>query len=166
MEPLRKLRQDCTAPSIFQRSSSNPVSVKKLLTPNELLNHLIKDNEMNCKSELRSIISCLNGLAGIYIIREEVLEAIKMYKNVLQRAKEKVFENINVDTLQQIHALYNLIKVIEENNLEENDVEEYKHNFAESEWKYIDSYYSLVNINLLLYHKNTFDLFVYLSLNY
>lgn len=60
MTPLRKLRQDCTVPTIFQKSKQE-TTVKKILTPDELLKHMVNTNEINCKERLRMIASCLNG---------------------------------------------------------------------------------------------------------
>lgn len=61
MTPLRKLRQDCTVPTIFQKSNKHETAVKKVLTPDELLKHMMNTNEINCKERLRMIASCLNG---------------------------------------------------------------------------------------------------------
>lgn len=61
MGPLRKLRQDCTVPTVFQKKSRYETSVKKVLTPDELLKHMVNNNEINCKERLRMIASCLNG---------------------------------------------------------------------------------------------------------
>lgn len=145
MEPLRKIRQDCTAPSIFHRSTNNSAISKKILAPKELLSHLVQNNESDCKGELRSIISCLNGLAGIYIIREEYQKAAKFYEGVLHRAKEQIIENVTVDSLQQIHALYNLINLIEADHVENKNLDELKEKYNALEWKYINSCATLVN---------------------
>lgn len=59
LEPLRKLRQDCTVPSIFERNEQ--ATIKRSLRPNELYKHLFSNCELECKSELRSIASSLNG---------------------------------------------------------------------------------------------------------
>lgn len=61
MTPLRKLRQDCTVPTIFHKKNRNETNVKKVLTPDELLKHMVNNNEINCKERLRMIASCLNG---------------------------------------------------------------------------------------------------------
>ena len=86
MEPLRKLRQDCTVPSIFQQNDQS--TVKKTLKPDELLKHLVKNTEMECKSELRTIGSSLNGLAALQLIKGNFAAAIKLYKSVMRWAKE------------------------------------------------------------------------------
>lgn len=83
LEPLRKLRQDCTIPSVSERGMQ-----KKSLKPEELLTHLTSVNENDAKQELRTITSSLNGIAAIQMIKGEVAEAIKMYKKVLKWAKE------------------------------------------------------------------------------
>lgn len=87
MDPLRKLRQDCTAPMIFSKNA-NQTKIKKLLTPDELLKHMQNINENDCKSELRTIASSMNGLAALYIIQKEFFEAEKMYRQVLRWAQD------------------------------------------------------------------------------
>lgn len=83
MEPLRKLRQDCTIPSVSDQGKQ-----KKNLKPEELLTHLTTVNENDAKQELRTITSSLNGIAAIQMIKGEPDEAIKMYKRVLKWAKD------------------------------------------------------------------------------
>lgn len=87
MEPLRKLRQDCTAPMIFTKTAKQ-TKKKKVLAPDELLKHLQNNNESDCKTELRTIVSSMNGMAALYIIRGELVDAEKMYRQVLRWAKD------------------------------------------------------------------------------
>lgn len=146
MEPLRKLRQDCTIPSIIHRSDQ--LTMKKLLTPNELREHLITNNEMECKSQLRSIVSSINGMAAIHLIRKEYDQAIKMYKSTLRWADDHQ-GTISVDSLLQIHALYNLLEVIQmkQQTAEEASAEEvasFEERCAKLEWKYIEAYSNTV----------------------
>ncbi|XP_058831485.1 E3 ubiquitin-protein ligase SHPRH [Topomyia yanbarensis] len=146
MEPLRKLRQDCTIPSIIHRSDQ--LTTKKLLTPNELREHLITNNEMECKSQLRSVVSSINGMAAVHVIRKEYDQAIKMYKSVLRWANDYQ-GTISVDTLLQIHALWNLLDVI---NLKKEagvataveEVAAFEEQCAKLEWKYVETYSNTV----------------------
>lgn len=85
LEPLRKLRQDCSIPSVFERHLKN---AKKNLKPDELLKHLMSKNEIEAKSELRTIAWCLNGTAALHLIKEEKAEAIKLYRTVLKWAQD------------------------------------------------------------------------------
>lgn len=85
LEPLRKLRQDCTIPSAFERQLK---STKKNLKPDELLKHLMSKNEIEAKSELRTIAWCLNGVAALHLIKNENAEAVKLYRTVLKWAKD------------------------------------------------------------------------------
>lgn len=59
MEPLRKLRQDCTVPSVLNKVVTTTKT--KLLSPEELHKHLVNKNESECKQQLRTIASSLNG---------------------------------------------------------------------------------------------------------
>lgn len=85
LEPLRKLRQDCTIPSVFERHLG---ASKKNLKPDELLKHLVSKNEIEAKSELRAVTSALNGIAALHIIKGEFNEAVKKYQSVLKWAKD------------------------------------------------------------------------------
>lgn len=86
MEPLRKLRQDCSMPSILQKTDQR--INKNLLRPDDLLQHLISNTEIKAKSELRTIGSSLNGLAALNIIQNNFGAAIEMYKKVLKWATD------------------------------------------------------------------------------
>lgn len=146
MEPLRKLRQDCTIPSIFHRSSTQAL-VKQTLTPDELHVHLIGETEMECKSQLRTITTSINGLAGIHVARNELAQAIKCYKSLLNWANEHQ-GTITVDSLLRIHALHNLVDIVntlqDENELKK--TQEYLEECNKLEWKYISNYYEKIKI--------------------
>ncbi|KAL9701718.1 hypothetical protein quinque_005159 [Culex quinquefasciatus] len=147
MEPLRKLRQDCVIPSILHKSDQ--LTTKKLLTPNELREHLVLNNEMECKSALRTIVSSINGMAAVHVIRREYEQAAKLYKSALRWADDYQ-GTISVDSLLQIHALYNLIEVLEMNGFvgeEETfrkQLRDYEERCAKLEWKYIETYSNIV----------------------
>lgn len=87
LEPLRKLRQDCTLPSVIGGG------MKRNLKPDELLTHLTTVNENDAKQLLRTITSSLNGIAAIQLIKNETAQAKNMYEKVLKWAedyKEKI----------------------------------------------------------------------------
>lgn len=87
-ESFRKLRQDCTVPTTFRKNGRNVTAVKKILNPDQLLEHLVSENEIECKTFLRTLISSLNGIAALHICKEEYEQAIKVYKSVLRWAKD------------------------------------------------------------------------------
>lgn len=104
LEPLRKLRQDATIPNLLLKNE------KQTLRPEQLAEHLITKTSIECKdkylkfqisfrltmnflnvlgkSALRTICSSLNGVAALMIAEEKYEEAVKLYKNVIQMAKE------------------------------------------------------------------------------
>ncbi|XP_029716556.2 E3 ubiquitin-protein ligase SHPRH [Aedes albopictus] len=147
MEPMRKLRQDCSIPSVLHRSDQ--LTMKKMLTPTELHEHLVTSNEMDCKSQLRSVVSSINGMAAIHVIRKEYDQAIKMYKSALRWADDYQ-GTVSVDSLLQIHALYNILEVLimQEQEGEQISPEEVKADYEERcaklEWKYIETYSNIV----------------------
>lgn len=105
MEPLRKLRQDCTVPTLLNKTNNS----KRLLSPDQLQQHLFAKTEMECKSELRSVASTLNGkyiesyvrtkflifiwfcnlgLAALHIIKGDFKAAVDNYNSVLRWASD------------------------------------------------------------------------------
>uniref|UniRef100_A0A1B0GI16 Putative dna repair protein rad16 n=1 Tax=Lutzomyia longipalpis TaxID=7200 RepID=A0A1B0GI16_LUTLO len=155
LKPLRKLRLDCTVPSVVRAHRSDQAVVKKTLAPNELHAHLVGNNEIEAKAQLRTIVSSFNALAGIAMIKDDPSEAEKMYKAVLRRAKDYTGA-ISVDSLLQIHALHNLIEIIDfkkvevdktDGNTNENVKDEetraaYEEELKRLEGKYINSYHT------------------------
>lgn len=148
LEPLRKLRQDCTVPSVVYKNMDQ-IS-KRLLSPDELYSHLVTTNEIQSKTHLRTIVSSLNGLAGIALLLNDMVLAVKYYKSVLKRAEENKNGSVTVDSLLQIHALEHLIKITGENEaMEKGDLEAYKSQLKALEEKYTDNYYQVVSLGLL-----------------
>lgn len=106
LEPLRKLRQDCSVPRAAELSG------KRIMQQDELLKHLLKNSENDAKSQLRSVTSSLNGMAALHIIKDNAAEAAKLYRCVLQWANE-YNDRIAVDSLLQIHSIHNLLAIDE-----------------------------------------------------
>lgn len=113
MEPLRKLRQDCTVPSVMAKSNvgrhGQQHVAQRLLSPEELHKHMVSNHEIECKSQLRAltsslngkticlgaigiknaiVVECFTGLAAICVIKSEYEKAIKHYKHVLRWASD------------------------------------------------------------------------------
>lgn len=143
LEPLRKLRFDCTVPSILNRVPNENIN-KRILTPNELHNHLIKNTEHECKTCLRTISSGLNGIAGCHIAKAQFTEAIACYKSLLKLASEYNSPNIHVDTLLQIHAIHNFLDIASNISLSEDEKVSYKKQLENLESKYIVPFYEKV----------------------
>uniref|UniRef100_A0A336MKX4 CSON001404 protein n=1 Tax=Culicoides sonorensis TaxID=179676 RepID=A0A336MKX4_CULSO len=140
MEPLRKLRQDCTVPSVFSKTRDDQMAQKKLLSPVELHEHMIKNTEVEMKTCLRTISSSLNGIAACQIMQKNFPSAITSYQNVLKLASEYHDKKIHVDTLLQIHAVHNMLDISKYLSDENFDKEQYLKKLAELEWKYIETY--------------------------
>ena len=143
-EPLRQLRKDCIVPSIQQRAD---FTYKRTVKSKELLDHLIARNENKSKVELRTIVSSLNGLAGISLVINEYDESIKYYKSVLNYSNNYK-DNINVDTLLKIHAITNLLDAYELKKITilDNEKELLLNELNSYECKYIEKYSECVNV--------------------
>lgn len=104
MEPLKKLRIDCSMPSTLE--GDKQTRTRKVLKPDDLQKHLTNTNEIQAKSELRTIGSSLNGLAGLYIIKGDTKRATNKYRSLLKWAKDytgKVWWARRVDGILNAH---------------------------------------------------------------
>lgn len=97
-------------PSVFEKNEQ--ATIKRVLKPNELYKHLFSNCEIECKTELRSIASSLNGnittisfdrsqnvsyltyceyfvgLAALSVIKNDYPTASAQYQSVLRWAKD------------------------------------------------------------------------------
>uniref|UniRef100_A0A1A9WQQ5 RING-type domain-containing protein n=1 Tax=Glossina brevipalpis TaxID=37001 RepID=A0A1A9WQQ5_9MUSC len=142
LQPFLKIRQSCIMPVVV---SNNIAQQKQFLQPQELHNYLKSNNELSCKSELRSMASSHNGLAALHFLEKRYDEALKHYKEVLKLAKNYVELNITVDKLLQIHALHNIMQILIilqpfEDKLPEETLVEYEQEYNALEWKYLETY--------------------------
>ncbi|TVU37226.1 hypothetical protein EJB05_10529 [Eragrostis curvula] len=63
------------------------------------------------EEELRKIVVALNGLAGIAVIEQRNQEAISLYKEALDLARENI-DDFRVDPLLNLHINYNLAELL------------------------------------------------------
>lgn len=114
MLPLLSLRQACVYPNTAK--GRYLATRKQVGSMKELLDALILQNSTESEEHLRLIVSSLNGLAGIYTLMENHLEAAAKYRQVLQLHSEysgtKASVNVKMDTLQFIHTLHNLSELL------------------------------------------------------
>lgn len=144
LEPLRKLRQDCTIPSILHKTNDQ-TRVKKVLKPEELHEHLVSKTSIESKSQLRSICSSINGTAAMKFAEKEYDAAVSCYKQILKLA-EQYKGVVCVDSMVQIHAYNNLIEISNCADRVESEVavDEYTENMRKLEWKYVSNFYDKV----------------------
>ncbi|KAL1417154.1 hypothetical protein MTO96_000637 [Rhipicephalus appendiculatus] len=111
LQPLVRLRQACCHPRAV-RGAFLPMRTDSL-TMEELLTSLIKKATVECEEAHRRMVSSMNGIAGIHIIRDETREAADVYREVLWSVKDHS-RNIKTDRLQQLHALHNLAQLLDD----------------------------------------------------
>uniref|UniRef100_A0A8C4ICK3 SNF2 histone linker PHD RING helicase n=1 Tax=Dicentrarchus labrax TaxID=13489 RepID=A0A8C4ICK3_DICLA len=107
--PLLRLRQACCHPQAV-RGEFLPLQ-KSTMTMEELLKSLQKKCRVECEEAHRQLVCALNGLAGIHIIRNEFVEAVEMYREVL-RSSEEHKGRLKTDSLQRLHATHNLMELL------------------------------------------------------
>ncbi|XP_016955989.1 E3 ubiquitin-protein ligase SHPRH [Drosophila biarmipes] len=137
LKPFLRIRQTCSVPVVL---NSN-VSSTDYLNPQDLLIRLKSNNENECKTELRSWASSYNGLAAIHFIKEDFPQAIKYYKLLLKLAADYNEQNISVDSVLQIHAIFNLLQASElaaaADKISELEQSNYQAQMKRLEWKYL-----------------------------
>lgn len=103
--PLLKLRQACCHPQV---GSSGLCSLQRTpLSMDEILQVLIGKAKVEGEEELRKVVVSLNGLAGIAIIEQKNQEAISLYKEALDSARQNI-NDFRVDPLLNLHINHNL----------------------------------------------------------
>ncbi|XP_057541140.1 uncharacterized protein LOC130818900 isoform X2 [Amaranthus tricolor] len=109
LNSLLKLRQACCHPQVggsgLRSLQSSP------MTMDEILSVLISKTKIEGEEALRKVVSSLNGLAGIEIIRGELFNAITLYKEALALSEEHS-EDFRLDPLLSLHIHHNLAEVL------------------------------------------------------
>ncbi|KAL4232699.1 hypothetical protein ACF0H5_007387 [Mactra antiquata] len=107
--PLLRLRQACCHPQAV-RGEFLPIN-KTTMTMEELLDALTKKAKLEAEESHRALVAAINGEAGLHIINEEYSESVEKYRDVL-RSVEEHKDTLKTDTLQQLHAMYNLREIL------------------------------------------------------
>lgn len=109
LNSLLKLRQACCHPQVggsgLRALQRSPMSM------DEILSVLISKTKVEGEEALRKVVSSLNGLAGIAIIRGELSNAASLYKEALALVEEH-FDDFRVDSLLNLHIHYNLSEIL------------------------------------------------------
>ncbi|XP_074286458.1 uncharacterized protein LOC141611745 [Silene latifolia] len=109
LNSLLKLRQACCHPQV---GGSGLRSLQHSpLTMEEVLSVLISKTKLEGEEALRKVVSSLNGLAGIAILRGEPTNAASLYKEGLALAEEHS-EDFRLDPLLNIHIHHNLAEIL------------------------------------------------------
>ena len=64
----------------------------------QILQKLIDNTKLECEEAHRKLICSLNGLAGVYILKDDFEQAINTYRQAVSSWKEK--EHLKTDSLQ------------------------------------------------------------------
>eukprot|EP00871_Galdieria_phlegrea_P003808 jgi/Galph1/4428/GphlegSOOS_G3051.1 len=115
---LLRLRQACCHPQVG--SDGIRVLQKSSMTMQQVLEALVQRRTVEVAEAQRSFITSLNGLAALKILEDDLVEAVNLYRSVLQTAKTHE-EYVTMDPLQRLHVLCNLDDIFEriENNTRE-----------------------------------------------
>lgn len=78
----------------------------------EILSQLKENAVLECEEGQRLVVSALNGLAGLCLVKDEAPAAVERYREALRLVKSAQHEEIRTDPLQELHTLYNLNEVL------------------------------------------------------
>ncbi|KAH8304034.1 hypothetical protein KR018_006408 [Drosophila ironensis] len=158
MKPFLRIRQTCSVP-VVQHGN---LSTTNYLQPEDLLERLKASNESKCTSELRTWAASYNGLAAIHFIRKNYGEAIQYYKLMLKLAADYNGDNISVDSVQQIHAIFNLLEANKvagpADKVSDADEQSYRGEMRRLEWKYLADHAVVLQSALEAYTAKLTDL--------
>ncbi|CAM8967753.1 unnamed protein product [Rhodiola kirilowii] len=111
LNSLLKLRQACCHPQVgvsgLRSLQQSP------MTMDEILQVLIGKTKVEGEEALRTLVSALNGLAGIAIIRHDMHQAVAFYEESLAITKEHL-EDFRLDPLMNLHVHHNLAEMYRE----------------------------------------------------
>ncbi|CAI9091902.1 OLC1v1027013C1 [Oldenlandia corymbosa var. corymbosa] len=106
---LLKLRQACCHPQV---GSSGLRSLQQSpMTMEEILSALIGKTKVEGEDAVRKLVSAINGLAGIAILKKDIAQAVSLYKEALAVAEENA-EEFRLDPLLNIHIHHNLADIL------------------------------------------------------
>ncbi|XP_026471462.1 E3 ubiquitin-protein ligase SHPRH-like isoform X2 [Ctenocephalides felis] len=150
LQPFLSLRQDCTQPLIHNNTQN-----KQILTMNELLKHLTAAEKLKVEEALRQTVSDMNGIAGLYLLEDDIKNAKIIYEGVLALA-EKYEKDFHIDSLLKIHTLHNLYDISTSNRECEisKEVQMYKQRAINLEIRYLGVYYQQV-LQVQLEHEKS-----------
>ncbi|XP_050424544.1 E3 ubiquitin-protein ligase SHPRH [Adelges cooleyi] len=111
MGPLLKLRQASVHP---QAVRGQFLKVKGTMTMEKLMDVMIEKCRTECNEILRTLVSHHNGMAGLFLIRSQPANAVEHYRTVLSLMEKYKDKQLEVDTCQKIHVLYNLSLLLDE----------------------------------------------------
>ena len=104
LNPLLQLRQACIHPVVVRNGIIN--FEKMCVTMEEVLQKLIYSTKQECVEAQRKIVCALNGLAGVYILKKDHLNAVNLYREAIASWTEK--DAFQTDSLQVRLMLYDL----------------------------------------------------------
>jgi E3 ubiquitin-protein ligase SHPRH len=78
----------------------------------EILEVLHQKAKIEAEDAQRILLSALNGLAGLFLLENNILEAVRTYREVISTI-EANHEYIKADKLQQLHTFENLVELLE-----------------------------------------------------
>ncbi|KAK9283240.1 hypothetical protein L1049_011476 [Liquidambar formosana] len=109
LNSLLKLRQACCHPQV---GSSGLRSLQQSpMTMEEILQVLVGKTKIEGEEALRRLVVALNGLAGIAIIKQDLSQAVSLYKEALALVEEHS-KDFRLDPLLNLHIHHNLADLL------------------------------------------------------
>ena len=110
--PLLRLRQACVHPQVGAGGLKSLSDVKTPMSMLQVLKVMVGKAKVEAEDAQRLVLSTINGLAGLEILRGQFAEAASRYRSVLKISKDNE-EFIRMDKLQTLHTVYNLTQILD-----------------------------------------------------
>ncbi|XP_030850067.1 E3 ubiquitin-protein ligase SHPRH [Strongylocentrotus purpuratus] len=110
--PLLRVRQACCHPHVV-RGEFTTLQKKKQLSMEDLLKTMIAKAEVESDGAHRQLVCAMNALAAVHCIKNELPEAVALYREALKSAEEHK-DHIKTDKLQMMHAIHNLNEILKD----------------------------------------------------
>lgn len=114
--PLLRLRQACVHPQVGAGGLKSLSSVKTPMSMIEVLSVMVGKAKVEAEDAQRLLLSTINGLAGLEILRGRFGEAASRYRSVLKISRDNE-GLIRMDKLQTLHTVYNLSQILNEHGV-------------------------------------------------
>ncbi|RNA13952.1 E3 ubiquitin- ligase SHPRH [Brachionus plicatilis] len=134
LAPVFDLRLACNHPQLILRKRTFMAQghltrkKEKLLTMEKSLQILTKKTQIECNNIFRTMTMHSNAIAGLYILQNQLSNAINIYQEILDSEKHHEY-NVSLDLIQKVHTYHNYIEIMITNlenknkNLDKNEVE-------------------------------------------
>ena len=116
MAPLLRLRQACCHPLLAKDNTISSAALTSTKTMKDVTRQMAAKAQFDCSDAFRAIGLAYNGAAGLFILEDKISQAIATYRDFIKQSHdyEKGEHPFKIDKLQLLHAMKNLVLMLEQ----------------------------------------------------